>query len=320
MHKTDTYLVVRASGGLSNRLQALLGGIAYCLLTGRKLCVDWRDGLYSDDFSNVFSQWFTLKGVETASCKEVEDAYAKGATLSPPFWKEYLSEAIAVEYLFSGDSHMSEGGLTASRYDIAQLESLTHEHDVADILVYWGWNLEAIQSLASVLKTKVSRYAHMNLDAIPYALLQEHVVPTKAIREEVEQFFTQHFTSPPVGIHIRHSDLQSPLPAMLTKLQEVTTESQEIFLCTDNPLVEKMVRRLYPHCVTRTKIFQGVNVPLHCYVPGISNVEKGFDAVVEMLILAKCQHIIHYAPSSFARISILYSGLPAQCIHSVSKV
>ncbi len=316
MHKR--YLVVRASGGLSNRLQAILGGIAYCLLTGRTLCVDWRDGLYSDDFSNVFSLWFTLKDLPTASCQEVEEAFHVGATLAPSFWQKHLSDAIAVEYLFAGDEHMSPEGRKQSHFDICHADAVTTDAQEADILVYWGWDLSAVQALAPQLKARLPQYASLEVENIPCAVLKNHIHPTQAVQQEVEFFYHTHFSTPPLGIHIRHSDLQSPLPRMLEKLHHIYIQNQGLFLCTDNELVEKMVRRIYPHCVIRNKLFQGVNVPLHNYVPGISNVKKGFDAVVEMLLLAKCQQIIHYAPSSFARISILYSALPPHAIHAVT--
>ncbi len=318
MAQAKQYLVVRASGGLSNRLQALLGGIAFCLLTGRSLCVDWRDGLYSDDFSNVFPLWFQILGVDVVSCQEVEKAFHHGALVAPSFWEEYLCEAVAVEYLFNGDDHMSAQGRADSCYDISQSDVLSKHELFPDILVYWGWDLRVTTALSHALRQKFPQWKDLNDTALARALLQNHMRPTAPIHDAVEEFYTKHFTRPPVGIHIRHSDLQSPLPRMLEKLAQVHTGEDELFLCTDNALVEKMVRRIYPHCVIRDKIFQGVNVPLHSYVSGISNVQKGFDAVVEMLLLARCAHIIHYAPSSFARISILQSRLSAENVHAVT--
>ncbi len=318
MASRKRYLVVRASGGLSNRLQAVLGGIAYCLLTGRSLCVDWRDGLYSDDFSNVFPLWFNIDGMDTATCQEVEEAYAQGASLAPPFWQKYLHEAIAVEYLFDANEHMSPQGRQDSCYDIESPDAITQDAKASPILVYWGWNLQALLTLSTPLREKFPELANLNDQELAHALFVKHIHPTPPVLQHVEDFYRTHFSQQPLGIHIRHSDLQSPLPRMLETLQALHTQDQEIFLCTDNERVEKMVQRLYPHCVTRTKTFQGVNIPLHNYVPGISNVEKGFDAVVEMLILARCSQIIHYAPSSFARIAILASGIGTDKVHAVT--
>ncbi len=333
MANSKKYFVVRASGGLSNRLQAILGGIAYCLLTGRTLCIDWRDGLYSDDFSNVFPLWFQINGVSTATCDEVLANFTTGAAVFPSFWQEYLPDAVAVEYLFANNEHMAQHSKTAYNFHqmaLLGLENLrAKDAEAAPILVYWGWDLQGINSLAPLLQQAFPEYAEKDIVALQRAVLQKHILPAQSVQQEVQAFYQDHFhTAPysasylnkaPIGIHIRHSDLQSPLPRMLAKLQEVYQDGDAIFLCTDNVLVEKMVQRLYPHCVTRTKTFQGVNVPLHCYVEGISNVQKGFDAVVEMLLLAQCRQIIYYAPSSFSRISLLYSHLGPAQIHAVPK-
>ncbi len=317
MSNLKKYFVVRASGGLSNRLQAVLAGIAYCLLTGRTLCVDWRDGLYSDDFSNVFPLWFSLQHIDIASCEDVLEAYDTGAEVSPSFWKENLRECIAVEYLFNNNEHMSSHHQTA--YNLTQEQLLEKDNKAPAILVYWGWDLQGVNALLTLLQKKFPLYSGLDSLEIQRALLQKHLQPTQSIQQEVRSFYTKHFGSAPLGLHIRHSDLQSPLPQMLATLQEIYRQGDEIFLCTDNAFVEKMVQRLYPHCTVREKTFQGVNVPLHCYVEGISNVQKGFDAVVEMLLLSHCKHIIYYAPSSFSRISILYSQLDSQHIHAVPQ-
>ncbi len=317
MPKIKKYFVIRASGGLSNRLQAVLAGIAYCLLTGRSLCVDWRDGLYSDDFSNVFPLWFSLQHINTASCEEVFEAFDAGANLYPPFWQENLKECIAVEYLFHNNEHMSSHHRTA--YNLTQEQLLEKDKEAPDILVYWGWDLQGVNALLTLLQEKFPLYAGLDALEIQRALLQKHLQPTQSIQQEVHSFYDKNFRSAPLGLHIRHSDLQSPLPQMLATLQDVHSEGDEIFLCTDNAFVEKMVQRLYPHCTIREKIFQGVNVPLHSYVEGISNVQKGYDAVVEMLLLSRCKHIIYYAPSSFSRISILYSQLDSLHIHAVPQ-
>ncbi len=303
-------LLVRASGGLSNRLQAVISGIAYCLLTDRAICIDWRDGLYSDDFSNVFPLWFNIKGLKTINIEEVLAAFDNNATINPPFWKDWLHEPIAVEYLFNGNDH------TLPKNKAMTSISLTDENLDEDILVFWDWHINSITPLIPKLRIKFSHLKNMNDTEIQKYLLKTYLHPTGNILNETMDFVTNSFFSAPVGIHIRHTDLQSPLPKLLDKLKEVAKED-EIFLCTDNEQVEKMVCRLFPRTITRDKIYQGLNIPLHSYVEGVSNVQKGHEAVLDMLILAQCKHIIHYKQSSFARISILFSELDCDCVHSV---
>jgi hypothetical protein len=54
----DKYLVVKAKGGMGNRMLCAVTGILYGQLTGRKTIIDWRDRSYSDDGSNTFFRFF----------------------------------------------------------------------------------------------------------------------------------------------------------------------------------------------------------------------------------------------------------------------
>jgi hypothetical protein len=44
-----TFLLVKGRASLGNRILSALTGILYARLTGRRLLVDWRDEVYSDD-------------------------------------------------------------------------------------------------------------------------------------------------------------------------------------------------------------------------------------------------------------------------------
>ncbi len=304
-------LVVRASGGLSNRLQAVICGLAYCLLTERAICVDWRDGLYSDDFSNVFPLWFSVDKMQSIAFHDLLTRYQNGSSIHPPFWQDWIHEPIAIEYMFATNEHATPSNREKTSI---KLEDINRTED---ILIFWDWSIKAMQPLIPKLKAKFTHLANVDDADIPRYLLKKYLRPLPSIVNEVDNFFIKHFESPPVGIHIRHTDLQSPIPNLLNKLRELVA-NDKVFLCTDNAQVEKMVCRLFPRTVVRNKIYQGTNVPLHSYVEGISNVQKGYEAILDMLILARCKHIIHYDRSSFARISTLFSELDSSHIHSVS--
>lgn len=303
-------LVIRASGGLSNRLQAAVAGVGYCLLTGRTLCVDWRDGMYSDNFCNVFPQWFDLRGLPTATCGEAQTLARQG--IYPPFWEQWLPEAVAVEYLYPGNDHMLAQSVAESSLNFTDLNL------AQPVVAGWGWDLGPALQLAPLLRTHLPRFAEESDQNIVRRLLVEHILPAADLAAEADTFASAHFDVDIVGVHIRHTDMQSPLDRMLRRLAEVADGGRSIFLTTDNRHVEKLVRKLFPRVITREKIYQGDDIPLHCHVPGISNERKGREALLDMLLLARCQHIIHYRRSSFARIPILLSGLTPEYIHAVA--
>ncbi len=304
-------LVVRASGGLSNRLQAVICGIAYCLLTQRAICIDWRDGLYSDDFSNVFPLWFNVEGVDSLPYEEVAQIFEKNASVNPQYWKDWLTAPIAVEYMFHGNDHMQSENIAKTSINLEQL-------DLEDeIVVFWGWDTRCLTPLITMLKENFAPLANLEQNAIERYLLKNYIKPLPSLSLEAQNFFDKHFKKPPVGIHIRYTDLQSPLPRMIEHLSKVASTHEKIFLCTDNEHVEKMIRKIFPYTVTHPKIFQGNDIPLHSYVEGVSNVQKGHEAMIDMLLLSRCDQIIHYERSSFAKIPILYSELSSEHIHNV---
>ncbi len=317
MSNMPKILVVRASGGLANRLLALTSGIALALVTKRCLCIDWRDGLYSDDFSNIFPTWFSLEHVPYMPVEDVLLYMEKGASVYPPFWQEHFAKTVAVEYLFDGNNHMSPENMHISSIDQENM------HTDADIAFFWHYNEKLCIKLAPLLlpylKERFAEAVNLQAEDVPAFIFRTCIVPKAELSEAADTFFAKHFSSSPVGIHIRHTDLKSPLPLMLEKLCAVAKRDEALFLCTDSVEVEDMVCKLFPHTITQKKIFLDSGIPLHSYVPGISNVQKGREALLDMLILAKCRTIIRYAPSSFARIAVILAHMPKESVHVVPK-
>lgn len=305
---TQQMLVLRASGGLSNRLQAVAAGLAYCLLSGRALYVDWRDGIYSDDFSNVFPRWFQLSGVAQASPPLLPFPETR---VFPPFWKDWLSEAVAVEYLFDND-HMSPDNVARTSLDFSRLDY------PQDILVGWGWDLSPLRRMLPALRQRYPDWGAFSEGETARRLLTNHLTPAPEILHSVKLFAASRFLpGRTIGIHIRHTDLQSPLERMLDTLRRLASPDDTIFLTTDNRHVQTAVSRLFPRAVFTEKQFPPGDEPLHCYVPGLSNEQKGREALIDMLLLTRCDRIIHYRRSSFARLPALLSGLPQERIHVV---
>ncbi len=317
MSNMPKILVVRASGGLANRLLALTSGIALALLTKRHLCVDWRDGMYSDDFSNIFPSWFCLRHVPHMDIEDVLAYISKGACVYPPFWQEHFAKTAAVEYLFDNNNHMSPENMRISSVNQEDM------HTEADIAFFWHYNENLCLKLAPLLlpylKEHFTEAENLQPEDVADFIFRTCILPQAELTKTADAFFAKHFTDVPVGIHIRHTDLKSPLPLMLEKLCAVAKRHEAIFLSTDSVEVEDMVRKLFPNTITQKKIFLDSGTPLHSYVPGISNVQKGREALLDMLILAKCRELIRYAPSSFARIAIILSHMPKNCVHVIPK-
>lgn len=312
MRKT---LLVRGSGGLSNRLQAVIAGVAYCLLSGRCLCVDWRDGMYSDDFSNVFPLWFQIEGLPSLEKVPAWPADAQGG-LYPPFWHDWLNDAVAVEYLFNND-HLEPKNVALTSIDF------THTEYAESLLVGWAADLQPALALAPALRNAAVRLqkpflAQYTDREIVRWLAQTYIRLQPHLQSRVDAFAAKHFTrARTIGIHIRYTDLQSPLEAMLDCLRSIATDACTIFVATDNKHVQATVCRLFPQAVCTPKVFPVGDEPLHCFVPELSNVQKGEEALVDMYLLSRCDELVYFSQSSFSRIPLLLAQLPDENIHAL---
>jgi hypothetical protein len=305
----EKYLVVKGSGGLSNRIQAALAGIGYCLLTGRTLCVDWRDGLYSNAFENVFPSYFTIPGLRTV---DVPPPVSPETAIFPEFWRDRLADPVAVEYLFDND-HLSRAvrertGIDFTRTDYGQ-----------DILVGWGVDLAPALALAPFLARGVPGFSGRRPMEACRDLLRGYLRPVPELARAVDGFAAKRFSpSGMLGAHIRHTDLKAPLDAFARVIRQIMDKTgYGLFLTTDNRQVQTAFCRLFPGTVHTEKFFPEPGAPLHAYYEGRDNVRKGFEALVDMYLLGRCRHIVHYAPSSFARTPILLSGLPPEKVTAI---
>jgi len=305
----DKHLVIKGSGGLSNRIQAVLAGIGYCLLTGRTLCVDWRDGLYSNAFENVFPLYFSVPGLRTV---DVPPPVTPQTAIFPEFWRDRLGDPVAVEYLFDND-HLSRAAREKSSIDFTCLDY------PQDVLAGWSADLAPALALAPFLARGVPGFSGRKPMEACRDLLRGYLRPVPELVRAVEAFATARFSpSGMIGAHIRHTDLKAPLDAFARVIRETMEKTgYGLFLTTDNSQVQTTFGRLFPGCVHTEKFFPAPGEPLHAYYQGCDNARKGFEALVDMFLLGRCRAIVHYAPSSFARIPILLSGLPPEKITAI---
>ncbi|EPR37354.1 NodZ family protein [Desulfovibrio sp. X2] len=295
------YIVVKGSGGMSNRLQAAAAAVPYALLTGRTLCVDWRDSLYSDDASNTFTRYFDIAGVPYVDAPPASD------DIFPVFWRERLALPVAVEYLFDND-HFDPEVFAATRIDLARTD---YENEV---LVFWAPGMEPLQGLLPRLAALPEFSAFPGgptLDQAGHVVLSRHIRPTGDVVRAVDGY-AKLLRHPAVGVHVRHTDLESPVDRILEEVRELVARTgAQVFLCTDNLHVQTLFKRLFPDLLVTDKYLSPANEPLHGLIEGVSNVRKGMEALTDMYLLGRCEYVVHYAKSSFARISILATPIPS---------
>jgi hypothetical protein len=136
------------------------------------------------------------------------------------------------------------------------------------------------------------------------APLGEHFRPRKDILAEVERTTTGLDPGALVGVHIRGTDNteaveRSPLESFFKRMQQRVEEHPEtrFFLATDDPTTELRVNERFPGRVTaRPKVFAR------------DRAEGVRDALIDLLILARCPLILGSYWSSFTEVAAELGG------------
>lgn len=296
----ERFLVVKATGGLGNRLLGILCAVTYSLMTGRRLCVDWSDFMYSDRGENVFPKLFKLRGVPyTYRLPQAHDVY-------PEFWRELLQTNALIEQF--NINHLDPAVMDVTRIDLAK-------HYPNAVTAFWSFNLDPLQAALGHIRTRLPQFAHLDVDGICREVMKQHLLPRSIVSDKVDAFAARHFSGPMVGVHVRHTDLRMPLEKTVQAVQDLQqTLGARIFLATDSQDIERSLsQRFGDALVAVPKKYPANGKHLHSHkVAGLSNFDKALDAAVEMYLLSRCDALVRYQPSTFAQISWYCSDVPAE--------
>lgn len=290
-HDGQGYLAVKATGGMGNRLLGLMCAVVYSLMTGRRLCVDWSDFMYSDDDENVFPRLFQLSGVPHSHClPRTQDVY-------PEFWRELLQTDLLVEQM--GIAHCEPAVMEATRFDMDKRYGQS-------VVAFWSYDLAPMQAALDHIREHLPQFAALDVDGICGEIMKKHLLPRPIVSDRVDAFVARHFKGPMIGLHFRHTDLRMPLEETVRVVQDLKESmGARIFLATDSQMIERVMSKLFGEAlVVMPKRYPKNGKHLHSHrVEGMTNFEKALDAVVEMYLLSRCDALVRYQASTFAKIS-----------------
>ncbi|MBN2736883.1 MAG: hypothetical protein JXR70_07890 [Spirochaetales bacterium] len=303
------YVLVKGKAGLGNRMLSSLTGIAYSLLTGRTLIVDWNDGMYADPNINAFPYFFNLKGVNFQS--EIPDY----SSIAPLVWKNNLSKsANAMVNEFANNKHTSftvlkkfsiNPSITGYNEDIVVLFSYTHQ----------------LLHMKKALKKSVYFNNCNGLKQIIKLLLSDYLVLNESIINDIRDFKEKNKFSNILGIHIRYTDRKVPLQKIINKAKLLLAKHKfaKIFLATDNEIVIQKFKDTFPQIIQKDKWFPTSKETMHSNNACPDKIKNGVDALIDMYLLAECDALIYPGRSTFSVISSILSKAPKKLIIDIDK-
>lgn len=302
------FVLVKGRSGFGNRILSALTGIVYARLTDRKLLVDWTDGMYSDEGSNVFHRFFRCSAYDPADDIPATDS------VYPSIWRGHLLEGCADMQKRHGPHISVKDWGELSSIDVTKLDYQE------DVLVMWTV-VEKVSLLSSHLKARFNEFEGATKEVILSKLLREDLVLQPEIRERVARFKGNHFGKLTIGVHVRYSDHRARLWAILKKLNALLKREPnlQIFLSTDNIEIKELFEENYPGVITTPHWYPppGSSIIHTTTCPG--RIESGVEALIDLYLLAECDYLIIDTSSSFSHVASLLTGAHRSHVFNVKR-
>ena len=321
----DKFLIIKSIAGMGNRLLALLDGILYSQITGRKLVIHWSDNTYSSNNQNVFSKFFTApKTIDVAQISNSNSELGLNHKLSvyPPLWRNNLEKSVG--QIISEHEHELDNSFRHNPRKNYRLLSDYYKIDLKridyceEILVRWSYFGE-LNQLRRHFKDKFTSLKSLSDEAIWRKLIKENLLLNEDIQNQINDFRTKKFTEKTIGVHVRYTDRKLSYHKYfyyINKLLKINPNCV-IFLATDNRLVEQHFQEIYKNKIVSTSKWLPAQNPedkklrgLHHHSSCPDKYELGVQALVDMYLLASCDYLICNRSSTFVVVARLISNIP----------
>jgi hypothetical protein len=304
--ESDKVLIVKGINGLGDRLLCLGTGILYARLADRSLLVDWTDPVYSADGSNVFPRLFECPG--STMCWEIPET----DSVAPAVWRGELRTTAAS--LGRRDKDFSTDSWRRTSIELGRLD---YDEDVA---VMWT-TTNRVEDLREHLRGELAGLCDLSDAEIMGKLLREDLVLDPEIRRRVEQFRSEYFQRPMVGVHVRYSDHRVQLRAILAQTTALLARARgaRIFLATDNIEVKRLFDTVYGGVVTTPHWYPPPGLKAHDNAVCADRLGNAREALVDLYLLAGCDYLVCDSSSSFARVAGMLGGMPSSRIFDMRR-
>ena len=307
--RRDRVLIIKAKGGLGNRILSAVTGLVYADLTGRTPIIDWRDGTYGGVGENAYSMLFQSSLPNLC----VED-YEGSTSVTPEIWRGNLG-ADPTTMIISHDPSRHRSATIYRKY-CTDLSRLDAEEEVA---VFWSY-LPKFGRLGRHLRVD-PRFAGRMVEEIISEYLARYFTPNERIQAGVSEAVGK-LSSPIVGVHVRYTDLKIPIGKVkraLRRLRALTPEAA-IFLSTDSARVQREIATEFENVNYISKHLPDDGSMLHSIHATHDKRVEAENALIDMWSLSKCDFLIYSKNSTFSLTSALLGRLQRHQQYDVDRL
>lgn len=294
---SERILIIKAKGGLGNRMLSAVTGLAVAELTGRTPVIDWRDGVYAAPGVNAYPLLFdTPIALDPAAFDARRD-------VRPAIWAGNLREH-PTHLIHRYDPNRHSDPFVYRKYSV----NLARLDEATPLAVFWSY-LPKLARLRGKLE-RHPRFAGKSLEQVTTELLDQYFTPNARVRKEVAAIFEGR-PRPIIGVHIRYTDFKAPLGKLKDGIRTMRRQLPEagIFLATDNGDVQKEIAAEFDRVFFIEKWLAAGDAQLHQLEAGKDPVREAENAMIDMWALAACDRLIHARSSTFSAAAALIGGI-----------
>ena len=294
-------LVIKAKGGLGNRMLSAVTGCVLAELNDRTPYIDWRDGMYVPSGVNLYPLLFD------ASWMGDLKAFDAATDVAPSCWAGHMDEQ-PVDIIRRDFPREHRNPLLYRKLSI----DLIGADPGNPVAVFWSY-LPKFRRLAARIAAYPA-FEGKSIDQITYDLLDRYFKPVEEVRREVDRIFEGQSGSV-IGVHIRFTDRKAPLPKIVRELERLAAQSPEatIFLATDSAEAQDAVMSRFPETLTIDKALSDGSAALHFTSAEFADpITEARNALIDMMALARCNSLVHSRHSTFSVTAALLGRIPKE--------
>jgi hypothetical protein len=317
----EKYVIVKGCAGLGNRLFTVCNAIEYCVLSKRKIYIDWSDGQFAPKGNNVFTRYFTLKNINTViDINEITTS--NELTFYPEIWKKNINKGIYDSFAVSeiNSFHptlfksIPEGRTKMLKRYWQYLENTSITQSSKTKNHFAGVLNKNNFPFGSDLSKKLSEDVIVFADfSPPYSeiIFLNHIKLKPELEEKINRFvIDKELTKNTIGIHVRSTDKKPTknLDLLFEKISDLPLNNPRVFLATDNKYVLDEFENKFPSLVMYPKFLpKNIQNGLHQYALYNDNQDISIklfeDSIIDMWLLSMCEYLLYQGNSSFSIIS-----------------
>ena len=298
-------ILIKANGGLGNRMLSAASVILYANATKRPWSIDWSDGLYANQSDNAYALLFQTHNKQQIA-KPFEQDFD---SVIPTIWNKRIESSphqLMCQYY---------PGQHSSPLVYRKMSSpITAKPKENQLEVFWSYT-----SKFGRVKQYLSKDNRDRDTALSYTL-KSYFQPNDSVIRKVAALVDQT-GGKTLGVHIRYTDLKVPIQKVIDKVRKcITTENySNIFLATDSEYAQTIFTREFENVLVNEKFLSKENEQLHTYKESDNKLGDSNSALVDMMMLAHCDALVYHSRSKFAETSRLLGGFKSEQLFDLDQ-